>query len=114
MIQLNSTNLNRQPSDVQEMIIPVQTDVTAIDGSVQRNFIQNKYAATMKWSMLQPADYQQILGFITATGIVNYYNNLSDYSGGILQFNGLATWKEQSYAPGAGAVRDLEVTVRQI
>lgn len=115
MILLNNTTLNKQPSEVTEQIIPIQTDVTAIDGSVQRNWIQNKYAAICKWSYLYPADYQQIMAIITGSGIINYYNNLSDEAaGGILQFNALCTFKETPYAPGASVIRDLEVTFRSI
>jgi hypothetical protein len=114
MIQLNNITLNHQPTTVTEVATPIQTDVQAIDGSQQRNFIQYKPGSTMKFSMLQQADYQQIMNIInTATGVVYYYNNLSDETAnGIYQFYGLATYKESVYAPGANAVRDLELTIK--
>jgi hypothetical protein len=116
MILLNSVTLNHQPTIVQELATPIQTDVEAIDGSQQRNFIQYKYTSTMTFSMLAPADYQQIFSIInTSSGLVTYYNNLSDYaSNNILQFTGLATYKESPYSPGSSAVRDLELTIKSV
>lgn len=113
MIQINSTTPNRQPTTVTETTIPIQTDVTAIDGSVSRNFIQNKYSATMVIKDLLPTDYQQWYAWATATGIVNYYNDLSDLVGGVLSFNGLPTYKESAYYPGSSAMRDLTVVIRE-
>ena len=116
MRQLNFTTLNHQPTTVLESAIPIQTDVTAIDGSEQRAFIQYKYKSDMSFSMLAPADYVQIMNIInTASGVVYYYNNLSDYTAGqVLAFSGLATYKESPYAPGANATRNFDLTIRQL
>lgn len=103
-----------QPATVKEEIIPIQTDVTALDGSMQRNNLNTKYQSTCTYSNLAPSDYQTLIAVINNGGTVSYSNTLSDYSGGSLSFTSLPTFKENEYQPGASLWRDITVVLREV
>jgi len=113
-IYFNGQVLGIQPSQLQEGPLQIQTDVTAIDGSQQRNHLGQKYMAQMSFINLTISGYQQIMGLIgTGSGIV-YTNDLSaETANGILTFSGLPNYTKYPYVPGSSLYQQLDVEVRQ-
>lgn len=111
-VYLNGQLVN-QPAILEEDPIPIQTDVTAIDGSQQRNYITTKWQAQMSFSDLTISSYRQIMSIVnTGSGVV-YYNDYSAETGGTLTFSGLATFKKYPYEAGSSLWQQLDVLIRQ-
>ena len=114
MIQINGDPNTPQPSTLLEEILQIQTDNTAIDGSMQRNKINQKLQATLTYEMISPAGYQSLVNYYTSGSGVNYYNNQSDYAGGVFSFAGLPTFTESEYVTGSSLYRAFQVKIRQV
>lgn len=113
-IYINGNLLGTQPSTLTEELLQLQTDQEAIDGTQRRNKYGQKKKAIMEFSYLAPSDYQTLLGrFSTGSGVI-YYNDASNYTGGICTFSGLPTFSESSYVPGASLYRPFTVSIREI
>lgn len=103
-----------QPATLQEDVLPIATDVTALDGSMQRNQFNTKYQAKMHFDKLTVSGYQQILAIINAGRQVSYYNDSSAIQNSTLTYSGLPTWQNQPYVDGASFWQDLDLTIRQV
>lgn len=113
-IYINGSILGTQPSVLNEELLQLQTDQEAIDGTQRRNKYGQKKRATMQFSYMPPADYQALLSnFTTGSGVI-YYNDASNYAGGICTFSGLPTFQEAEYVPGASLYRPFTVSIREI
>lgn len=104
----------QQPSQLQETPIPIQTDTTAMDGSMQRNYRGMKYNVQMQFKDISVSGYQQIMGIINTGNYISYNNTLSAQTGGSLTFSGLPSFKTAPYESGASLYQQLDVSVRQI
>jgi hypothetical protein len=113
MITINGDANTPQPSILKEELIQVQSENTAIDGSLQRNRIGQKYQATLTYDILSTGQYQSLIAYFTTGSGVSYSNNQSDYAGGVFAFSGLPYFTEKEYVPGSSLFRPLEVRIRQ-
>jgi hypothetical protein len=114
MIYINNTPLNTQPSELTENLILIQTEQTSINGSMQRNKIGQKKNASMIFPIVQPGDYQTLVAAFTTGSGVYYYNDQSNYAGGIYSFNGLPFFSESEYVQGDSLYRAFQVNIREI
>jgi hypothetical protein len=113
-IYINGVILANQPTVLVESLIQLQTDQEAILGNMTRNRLGQKKQSDMTFAILQPSDYQTLIAnFTTGSGVV-YLNDQSDYSGGIMTFNGLPTFQESAYVQGSSLYRPFQVTIREI
>jgi hypothetical protein len=114
-ISINGSALAVQPSDLTEMPIAIQTDNTAVDGSMQRNYINQKWSVTMGFTYLTPAQVQLFNTLFLSGTPVTYLNTSSNQnSGGSLTFSGLPTFTFGKYFNGAGLLVPYQVTIRQV
>lgn len=103
-----------QPSTLEEEPLPIQTDTTALDGSVQRNYMGYKFVARLSFTQLSISGYQQIMGIINTGSGISYYNDQTAWSTSPLTFSGLATFTPHPYYRGASLIQDLDVVIRQV
>lgn len=103
-----------QPELLLEEFIQIQSDNTAIAGSVQRNRIGQKKQATLKFPYLAPADYQNLLSkFTTGSGVYYSNNNSGKTANALFAFSGLPSFTESEYVPGASLFQPFEVKIRE-
>lgn len=102
-----------QPSTLQEVPVPIQSDVQSLDGSLQRNFIGTKYEAQMSFQQLTISGYQQIMSIINTGAGVTYWNDQTALPVSPITFSGLATFTPSPYVRGASLLQQLDVIVRQ-
>lgn len=112
-VKLNGIAIT-QPATLEEDVIPIQTDVTAIDGSMQRNYLGKKYQAKLSFDKITVSGYQQIMSIITGASQVSYYNDSTAIQNTPLTYSGLCTWQHSPYVDGASLWQSLDVTIRQV
>lgn len=113
-IQINSDSTIPQPSDLLEELLQIQSENQSIAGGLQRNRLGQKKQATLQYSYLSPTQYQALISkFTTGSGIF-YYNDQSNYTGGIFTFSGLPYFSESSYVQGASLYRPFQVRIREL
>ncbi len=112
-IYINGVSVVRQPdyNGVNENPEQIQTDQYSIDGSMQRDNMGKKNRVTLKWSQLPLAVYQTLIAAFDA-GVVTYKNTSSNVAGGVLEFDGLATYEQQEFT-GPTLNVPFEVTIRE-
>jgi len=113
-IYINNIVLGVQPTTLTEEYLQIQTDQMSINGSMTRNRIGSKKQATMEFPIVQPSDYQTILGYFTTGSGIFYKNDQSNYIGGILTMSGLPSFSEGEYVAGASLYRPIKVVIREI
>lgn len=112
-IQINSDATVPQPTTLLEELLQIQSENESIAGNQQRNRIGQKKQATLSYDMLSVSQYQNLISkFTTGSGVV-YYNDLSNYAGGIFTFSGLPFFQESEYVPGASLYRGFQVRIRE-
>lgn len=113
-IFINNLSLPNQPSTLFESLVQIQTDQKSINGSLTRNRLGQKKQSAMTFSIMSPSDYQTLISQFTTGSGVYYYNDQSDYAGGILSMSGLPTFQESAYVKGGSLYRQFDVTIREI
>lgn len=112
-VQINSDSTVPQPTTLKEELVQIQSENMSISGSVQRNRVGQKKQSTMTYEDLSPSQYQSLISkFTTGSGVV-YYNDQSNYAGGIFTFSGLPYFEEAEYVPGASLYRPFTVRIRE-
>jgi hypothetical protein len=112
-IQLNGDSTVPQPSFLLEELVQIQSDNMSINGGMQRNRINQKKQATLTYQQLSPAQYQSLIAKVTTGSGISYYNDQSNYAGGIFTFSGLPYFNEAEYVQGASLYRDFKVRLRE-
>ncbi len=113
MITLNATTVP-QPTGLNEYLDRIETDQEALDGSVQRTTNGTKKVSELEWEALKPADYQALLAIFEPGNTIVYLNDLSNRSGGVFTFTGLAKYKEGDYQRGATLLRSFSAVLREV
>lgn len=112
-VAINGSDLSPQPSNLNERKISKQTDQEAIDGSLQRNKVGEKYEAILTWRNIDPSAFQSINNLFTTGSGVYYSNPLSKF--GSLTFSGLPYVNDDSdYVPGSSLLSDYQVRIREM
>lgn len=112
-ISINGDSTVPQPTILLEELPQIQSENMSINGSLQRNRINQKKQATLSYQMLSPTDYQNLISKFTTGSGIGYYNDKSNYTGGILTFSGLPYFNEAEYVPGSSLYRDFKVRIRE-
>ena len=118
-IQINGSDLPKQPSELHEWTEYQQTDKFAIDDSMQRNRVITpsndrglKYMAEMSWDKVNASEFAAINNlFVTGSGVL-YSNPDSKY--GNLTYSGLPFIDEGRYERGESKLSSLTVRIRQV
>lgn len=111
-VSINNNALPVQPTDLNEHNNQIQTDQTSINGGMTRNRIGQKKQADLTFTIMQPSDYQTVIGYFTTGSGIYYSNDQSSY--GTYTFSGLPSYSEDNYVPGASLYRPLTVTIREV
>jgi len=103
----------KDPTDLNEKLIPIETIQTSLNGSVQRDRIGTKKYALVAWTALNPSEYQALLAILEDGSAVDYNNPNSNR--GTFVFTGLPIiTREGDYIRGGTFLRDLEVEFREV
>lgn len=102
------------PTGINEYLDRIETDQEALDGSVQRTVVGTKKVSELEWEKLKPADYQALLGIFEPGTTISYVNDLSNRSGGVFSFTGLAKYKEGDYQRGGTLLRSFSAVIREV
>jgi hypothetical protein len=113
MIQLNGTTV-LQPTMLTEEYLQIQTDQTAVDGSMQRNRMGQKKQATLQWTMMTSSDYQVVTALFSTGSGISYYNDQSNKPGGVFTFSGLPSYVDSQYTQGGSLLTNLQLKIREI
>lgn len=113
MITING-NAIKQPTDVNENPVQIQTDQEAINGSLQRNRLGKKNRVVLSWPYLSPAEYQALIALFESGNAVTYSNTTSNRAGGTLTFTGLPNLEQGNYYRGQHRLVPLSVTIREV
>lgn len=112
-VKINGDSSYPQPTTLKEELVQIQSENQSIAGNLQRNRIGQKKQATMTHDMIAPADYQNAIAKYTSGSGVSYYNDQSNYTGGIFTFSGLPYFTEDDYVPGSSLYRKFTVRITE-
>lgn len=104
----------KQPTDVNENPVQVQTDQESINRSMQRNRMGKKEQVILTWPHLRTTEYQALIALFESGNPVVYSNNQSNRAGGVLTFTGLPTYEQGNYYRGQTLMVPLTVTIREV
>ena len=113
MITLNTNPIPQQPSYLNEDPEKIKTDTHAINGTRKRMQSESKKKAVFTISHALPATYQFIKALYDAADTVDYHNDESNVSGGVLEFTGTIDFDESPYYKGGSRMVDVTVTIRE-
>lgn len=113
MITINGVQPPQQPTGLNENPETIKTDTHSINGSRQRNQSDSKKRAILSYDFATPATLQFFQALFDAAAAVNYFNDLSNKSGGTHTFTGIIDYDEGDYIRGGTLGVPLTITLRE-
>jgi len=114
MITLNASPIPQQPSSLNENPEAIKTDTHAIDGTRQRMQSISKKRSVFVITHAFPATHQFIKDLYDAADTVDYRNDQSNVSGGVLEFTGIIDYDISEYIRGGSLMVDITVAIREV
>lgn len=113
-IKINGDGTVPQPTTLLEELLQIQGENMSILGGVQRNRFGQKKQATLSYSYLSPSQYQALMSAFTSGSGISYFNDASNYAGGVMTFSGLPYFTESPYVQGTSLYREFQVKIREL
>lgn len=112
-ISINSTELDQQPSGLDETPVYVYGDQTAISGAKERQTFGSKKRAVLSWEFASPATVRFWMELANDGEAVEYSNDDSAFYDGENTFDGIITVEQAPYQRGGSGFSQLKVTIEE-
>ena len=113
IISINGTQLDEQPSGLNEMWASIGTTQTSINGNKQRTGFAGRKKVVMSWNFAKPETVRFFKALEDAVNAVSYANDNSGIYGGAVAFSGIISVNAGEYQRGGSQFTKLTVTIEE-
>lgn len=117
MITIDATSIKQPDADgLIEDYVNYETTQVAINGGKQRTRAGRKKRAQLKWTGVNPTDYQNLIDLLDSGDAVDYLNDeFTNKVGGEFTFTGLPTFNASNpYWRGSSMLVDCSAVIEEI